>query len=348
MISRRFKHKDFLIFNQEFAVLIKSGLPIIAALDTIIENAEESKLIEIIEKIRLDVFEGQSVTQAFAKHPYLFTKFYLACLKAGEKSGDIPSALLRYIEYSKKTALIRQKVISASIYPIILTAVSMFTLMFLLIYVVPSLTGTFTEGNTSIPVMTAVLINLSEVLKSGFFYIIAAFICICGAFSYYNKTDTGKMFTDRLKLNLPFLGNIFLNYSVSKLARTMATVLQSGIHLVETVKISSDILNNAFLNEKLDNVVKQIEQGASLSDALLHVDLFPNMAIRMIAAGEGSGALEPVLNEVAEFYENDVDAKLSILTSAIEPALMVLMGLIIGFIVLAMYMPIFQLASTVG
>jgi len=348
MISRRFKHKDFLIFNQEFAVLIKSGLSIIGALDTIIENGEENKLIEIIEEIRLDVFEGQSVAQAFSKHPYIFTKFYLACLKAGEKSGDIPSALLRYIEYSKKTALIKQKAISASIYPIILTLVSLFTLMFLLIYVVPSLTETFTEGNTSIPAITVLLINLSKILKSGFFYIIAAFICIYAAFSYYNKTDTGRIFTDRLKLNLPFLGSIFLNYSVSKLARTMATVLQSGIHLVETVKISSDILNNSFLKQKLDNVVKQIEQGDSLSVALSQIELFPNMAIRMIAAGEGSGALEPVLNEVAEFYENDVDAKLSILTSTIEPALMVLMGLVIGFIVLAMYMPIFQLASTVG
>ena len=347
-ILGRFKNKEFLMFNQEFAVLIRSGLSIVAALDTIIEKGEETRLIKIIKKIRNDIFEGQSVSHSFGKYSDLFTRFYVACLQAGEKSGDIPLSLLRYIEYSKKTAIIRQKVISASTYPLILTVVSIFTLFFLLIYVVPSLTEVFDESGSNLPAMTLLLVDLSRVLKSGFIYIVIAVVCIYTALLLYIRTDAGRLFTDKLKLHLPFLGNIFLNYSIAKLFRTLATVLDGGIHLVEAVKISSDILNNLFLQNQLNHVLKRIKEGSSLSDALFQVNIFPSMAIRMIGAGEGGGALVPVLNEVAEFYENDVEARLSTLTSTIEPALMIIMGLLIGFIVLAMYMPIFQMAGTVG
>ena len=347
IISRRFKNKEFLMFNQEFVVLIRSGLSIVAALDTIIEKGEETRLIKIIKKIRTDIFEGQSVSQSFGKYSDLFTRFYIACLQAGEKSGNIPLSLLRYIEYSKKTAMIRQKVISASTYPVILTVVSIFTLFFLLIYVVPSLTGIFTESGSNLPAMTLLLVSLSRVLKSGFVYIVAAVVCIYTALLLYIRTDAGRLFADKSKLHLPFFGNIFLNYSISKLFRTLAMVLDGGVHLVEAVKISSDILNNLFLQNQLNHVVKRIAEGSSLSDALFQIDIFPSMAIRMIGAGEGGGALVPVLNEVAEFYENDVESSISTLTSTIEPALMIIMGLLIGFIVLAMYMPIFQMAGTV-
>ncbi|MBL0732141.1 MAG: type II secretion system F family protein [Desulfosarcina sp.] len=345
---KNFKSKDFLFFNQEFSVLIRAGLSIVAALDIIIEKEDKSKLAVIIRKVRNDISTGESISGAFGKYPGIFPNLYIASLTAGEKNGDIPLAITRYIEYMKNTDRIRQQVISSSSYPLILLTGSCFVLLFLLMYVVPSLTESFLETDTKLPVITAILIDLSAAIRHGFFYIIFIISGILAAIFYFVKTEKGKIFFDRLKLKLPFLGELYLNYSISKLARTVASVLSGGIPLVESIRISSGTLNNNFLKLRLEDAVIKIKKGAGFADSLLTANFFPKLALRMISAGENSGALEQVLNEIADFYENSVDTKLSILTSAIEPALMAIMGLIIGFIVLAIYMPIFQLAAAIS
>ena len=344
---KHFKQKDFLFFNQEFAVLVKAGLSIVAALDVILEQEEKNELTETIKKTRADISTGESVSKAFSKFPHIFSGLYVACLRAGEKSGNIPLAVSRYVVYMKKAEKIRQKVISASVYPLILTIVSGLVLLFLLLFVVPSLTETFVKAESQLPWLTSVLINISHMVKSGFFYILFVIIAAYTCFLYFKKTDYGHIVTDRWKLLLPFSGKIYIHYSIARLSLTMATVLGSGMTLVDTLKISSDTLNNFFLKQKFTYVLKNIENGAGFSESLAKNDFFPALAIRMVAAGESSGSLEQVLLDIADFYENNVDARLSILTSAIEPALMIIMGLLIGFIVLAMYMPIFQLAGTI-
>ena len=343
-----FNSKDFLFFNQEFSVLIRAGLSIVAVLDVIIEKGDKSKLLAILRNVRNDIAAGESISRAFEKYPGIFPGLYIASLKAGEKSGDIPLAIARYIKYMKSADRIKQKVISSSLYPLILFAASCFVFFFLLIYVVPSLTGSFIGTDTQLPVITSILIDLSNTIRTGFFYILAIIACLYLCVSYFVKTEKGRMFFDRLKVTTPFFGDIYLNYSISKLTRTLSTVLSGGIPLVETIKISSGTLNNGFLKVHLENAVKKIEEGTGFADSLLTTNFFPKLALRMISAGEGSGALEQVLNDIADFYENSVDTKLSILTSTIEPVLMIIMGFLIGFIVLAMYMPIFQLASTIS
>ena len=343
-----FNSKDFLFFNQEFSVLIRAGLSIVAVLDVIIEKGDKSKLLAILRNVRNDIAAGESISRAFEKYPGIFPGLYIASLKAGEKSGDIPLAIARYIKYMKSADRIKQKVISSSLYPLILFAASCFVFFFLLIYVVPSLTGSFIGTDTQLPVITSILIDLSNTIRTGFFYILAIIACLYLCVFYFVKTEKGRMFFDRLKVNTPFFGDIYLNYSISKLTRTLSTVLSGGIPLVETIKISSGTLNNGFLKVHLENAVKKIEEGTGFADSLLTTNFFPKLALRMISAGEGSGALEQVLNDIADFYENSVDTKLSILTSTIEPVLMIIMGFLIGFIVLAMYMPIFQLASTIS
>ncbi len=342
------KAKDFLFFNQEFSVLIKAGLSIVGALDVIIEKGDKSKLAVILRKIRNDISRGESISGAFGKYPATFPGLYIASLTAGEENGDLPAAISRYIEYIKSTDRIRQKVISSSSYPVILLTVSCFVLIFLLVYVVPSLTESFFETDTQLPVITSLLLNVSSVVKSGFFYIIFIIAGLLAALVYYAKTKNGKMFLDRFKINIPFLGELYLNYAISKLTRTLSTVLSGGTPLVESIRISSGALNNAFLELRLADTVMDIKKGTGFADSLLNADFFPKLALRMISAGESSGALEQVLSDIADFYENSVDTKLSVLTSAIEPALMVIMGLVIGFIVLAIYMPIFQLASSIS
>jgi len=342
---RRIKAKDILSFNREFSVLIRTGLSIVAAFDAVIEKDEKSELSKILKKIRDDITTGESLSGAFGKYSNIFSKLYVASLQAGEQSGNIPLAISRYIEYIKKMSDIKQKVISASVYPLILVMTSFFVLLFLLIFVVPVLTESFLESDTQLPFITVILVNFSTGLKSYIFYILFLLICLVAGFYYFKKTDFGRLCVDSWKLNIPFIGDLYLHYSISKLTRTLNTVLSGGIPLVEAVKLSSSTLNNYFLKFRLDEVVKRLEEGEGFSESLLKTKAFPGMAVRMISAGESGGALEQVLDDIADFYASDVDIKLSFLTSAIEPALMVIMGFIIGFIVLAMYMPIFQLAG---
>jgi len=344
---KRIKSKDFLTFNQEFSVLIKAGLPIISAIDGIMEKGEEGELKDVLQEVRDDIAAGESLSGAFGKYPNIFSNLYVASLQAGEKSGNLSLAISRHIEYLKKMAEIKQKIITTSVYPVILTVVSVFAVLFLLIYVVPSFTQTYFEAGTQLPGLTLMLVNISSAIKSNFVYIFFLLVLIIVGVTQLKKTEIGKKYLDRSKLGIPFFGELYLHYSISKLARTLATVLSGGMPLVDSVRMSTGTLTNQYLSLRLEEAITALEQGSGFSEAISNTGSFPSLAVRMIDAGESGGALEQVLNDMAEFYESDVDTKLTVLTSAIEPALMVIMGLLIGFIVLAMYLPIFQMASTV-
>jgi len=344
---RHIKLKDFLVFNQEFSVLIKAGLPITQALSAIIKKGAKDELNDVLTNIRNEISGGASLSEAFRTYSHMFSNLYIASLQSGEKSGNIGLAITRYIVYIKKLSEIRQKIISASVYPVILTVVSVFALLFLLIYVVPSFTSTYFEAGTTLPRITLLLVTFSNLLKSNFFYVITLGAAIVIGFKYSLRSEAFKGYLDKIKLKVPFFGDVYVHYSISKFARTLATVLSGGTPLVESIRISSGVMDNGFLKENIMKVAVSIEKGAGFSESLSNTGIFPTLALRMMEAGESSGALEQVLDDVAEFYEGEVDTKISVLTSAIEPALMVVMGLIIGFVVLAMYMPIFQMAGTI-
>ena len=344
----RLKSNELYSFNLEFSVLLRSGLSIVAALDTIIEKDDKSDLNELLKVIRLDIANGESLSGAFGNYAHIFSNLYTATLQAGEKSGNVPLALTRYLEYLKRVSAIRQKVISASIYPVILLSASFVVLAFLLIFVVPSITGAFSDAGTELPGITQFLLDVSRFFKSHFSIFSVFAIAVAIGLSVYRKTPAGQMRIDRYMLDLPFVGALRTHYAISKMTRTLSTILSGGVPLVDALRISGGILANRYLQTKVDEIVGNVIEGASFSDSLKQSGIYPGLAIRMISAGENSGALEQVLNDVADFYENDVEAKLSMLTSAIEPALMIIMGLTIGFIVMAMYMPIFQMAGTIG
>jgi type IV pilus assembly protein PilC len=344
---RHLKLKDFLIFNQEFSVLIKAGLPITQALSAIVKKGAKDELTDVLTDIRNEISGGASLSEAFRAYSHMFSNLYIASLQSGEKSGNIGLAITRYITYIKKLSEIRHKIISASVYPVILTVVSCFSLLFLLIYVVPSFTSTYFEAGTTLPKITLLLVSFSNLFKSNFVYIIILAGAIVIAFKYSLRSEAFKAYLDKIKLRVPFFGDVYIQYSISKFARTLATILNGGTPLVESIRISSGVMDNGFLKENLMKAAGSIEKGAGFSESLSNTGVFPTLSLRMMEAGESSGALEQVLDDIAEFYEGEVDTKISVLTSAIEPALMVIMGLIIGFIVLAMYMPIFQMAGTI-
>ncbi|MBW1731358.1 MAG: type II secretion system F family protein [Deltaproteobacteria bacterium] len=347
-IRKAIKTKDFLTFNQEFLVLIKAGLPILSALDTIIQKGGKEDFVEILKEIRNDVAGGASLSAAFSRFRHLFSGLYVATLRAGEKSGNIADALARHIQYLKKVEEVRKKVISASVYPAILTVVSLFALVFLLTYVVPTFTKTYFEAGTPLPALTLILVHFTEAIRTNIIGIGALIFFLVFGFYYLRRTEAGSLYLNRIKLKIPFFGSLYLHYYLSRFARTLAMVLAGGIPLLEAVRISTGTLRNRFIRERLDQVTQLLEQGQAFSESLSKASVLPDLALRMIDAGENSGALEDVLMDLAEFYEGDVETRLSIITSAIEPGLMIIMGLLIGFVVLAMYLPIFQMASTVG
>ena len=347
-LVNRIKAKEFLAFNHEFVVLIKAGLPIVSALDAIIENEDERGLNTILKRIRENVATGAALSEAFATYAHLFSYLYIATLEAGEKSGDLPSAISRYIRYTQKMAAIKQKIISAAVYPSILTVVSVFTVLFLLVYVVPAFTQTYFESGANLPMLTQTLVDFSNYIKTYYLYLVAFVIVAVSGLFFFNQSTGGKKKTDHWKTIVPFVGLIYRYYATSKFTRTLATVLGGGTPLVEALKISIGALDNQYFQSRLKKVISRIEEGAGFAESLRKMNIFPKLAVKMVDAGEKGGALEQVLIDLADFYENDVDSKLEMLTSAIEPALMVIMGLIIGFIVLAMYLPIFQLAGTVS
>lgn len=344
----RLKEKDFYSFNMEFSVLLKAGLSIIAALDAIIEKNEKSAFRELLSIIRTDIASGESLSSAFANYAHLFSNLYLASLRAGEKSGDLPLALARYIDYMKKMSAIRRKMVAASVYPLILLVSSGIILFFLLIFVVPSITGAFSETGAPLPFITQTLLNISRSMRANGFWVVALAIFFFFGLFFSKKTNKGGRAYDRALLSIPIFGGVTIHYITSKLTRILATILSGGTPLIESLKIASGILNNRYLQEKIEDVLKNLQQGEGFSESLKQTGVFPDLALRMIAAGENSGALEQVLNDVADYYDGDVEAKLSMISSAVEPALMMIMGLMIGFIVLAMYMPIFQMAGTIG
>ncbi|HEY6874433.1 MAG TPA: type II secretion system F family protein [Geobacteraceae bacterium] len=345
---KRVSNKELLTFNQELLVLIKAGLPIIQVFDTILERSEKGKLPEILKDVREDIKGGAALSEAFEKFPAAFSHLYVASIRAGEKTGDLPLTIKRYINFSKRAEGLRKKVLAALFYPAILVTVAAIAVTVLLVYVVPTFSKIYADSGSQLPVPTQVLITFTTYLKRYFLVFVGGVIALIVMFRRWSETEWGRFKVDTLKLKLPLLGKIFTKYAVSGFTRTFGTVLGSGIPIVESLKMSVGTLNNKVLERKLLDAVGRVEEGTSLSVALENVKLMPPLAIRMLGVGETTGSLEEMLGEISEYFESEIDEHLHILTTAIEPAIMIVMGLVVGVIIITMYLPIFKIAGTVG
>lgn len=340
--------KALITFNQELLVLIKSGLPIIQALDTILERIDNNRLAEVLEVIRDDIKGGSSLSEAFERHPSTFSHLYIASIRAGERTGDLPQTIRRYITFLKKTEGFRKKVITAMFYPAILLAVAFTAVTLLLVYVVPTFSQVYADAGSKLPAPTLVLIGITAVLKK-YFIVFVALIFFAGyAFNRWTATDSGRYTVDTIKLRLPVIGDIFFKYSIVSFTRTLATIIESGIPIVESLKMAVGTLNNKVLEAKLLAAVKRVEEGVSLSVAIDGARLMPSLALRMLSVGESTGSLEEMLESISDYFEEDLDQRLHLLSTAIEPMIMIVMGLVIGAIIVTMYLPVFKIAGTVG
>ena len=346
--SARISGQRFLNFNQEFLVLLRSGLPIPQILDALIEQMEEGSLRTMVMEVREEVRGGSTLSDALGRCPNLFPPLYIAAVRAGEKTGDLPHTLTRFLDYQKRVEDIRSKVRSASFYPLLLTTAAMLVVIFLMLFVVPRFTEIYADANVKLPLITRVLMEVSSLVVNYWHLLLAAIIILVMLFRMVVRTPTGKIYLDQVLLRVPFLGGLKIDYALSRFNQTLATVLESGVTLVAAMKMARGTLNNSCLEEAMNRGISQVEEGISITQALQRTQFYPPLALRMIRAGETSGSLVSMLNNIADHYEAEVERRLTRLTTLIEPVLMMTMGLLIAFIIVAMYVPIFELAGTVG
>lgn len=343
----RLSGRRFLSLNQEMVVLLRSGLPILQVLDTLVERMEAGRLLETLREIRADVKGGGALSDAFGRFPGMFPQLYVASLRAGEQSGDLPVTLARYIAYQKRVEAIRAKVRSATFYPSLLAIAVAAVLAFMLLYVIPNVTKVYTDASVELPWLTRLIIGLSHGLVATIPLWLPLLVIGVVVLRRLTQTDRGSYLVDRWKLRLPFFGDLFSEYALSAFCRTLATTLASGITVVQSMQMARGVLNNRLLEERMAVAVRKIQEGTRIADALEQTEAFPIIALRMIGVGEASGSLGDMLVDVADYYESEVERRLERLTTLIEPLMMVIMGLLVGGIVVAMYIPIFQLAGTV-
>lgn len=339
--------QEFLVFNQELLALVKAGLPVLRVWDLLIERANHSGFQQALRTVRQDIRGGASASEALAKHPIHFSDLYIATIKAGEQSGNLAEVLQRFIAYLKLMIGLRQKVSKALAYPGFLVLVGIAVIGFLLSYVVPTFVSVYAESSKSLPAATQLLLDL---VTGGQVYLVPGLVGLAAlglAGRAYYMTPAGRLAVDRLLLSLPVLGPIFVKHYTVQLARTLATVLAGGTPLVDALSIARSAISNRYVSLGVAGAVAEIREGTTLAAALDRPKVFPKLAVEMLSVGEETGSLPAMLHDVAEFYEGDLDLRLTQLTTWIEPMMLLIMGVLVGAIVIVMYLPVFQMAGSV-
>jgi type IV pilus assembly protein PilC len=343
--ERAVRGNDFLIFNQQFNTLIKAGLPILRALDLLADRTAAPRLRPVLSDVRQMVKDGALLSEAIDAQG-IFHPVYSSTLLAGEKSGNLSGVLDQYIAYQRTSSGLRKRLIGVLIYPVILIFVATLILSYLVTYVIPQFASLYKDLNVPLPGATQLLISLVTGMKSYIAGVAIAFLLlVVGAF-LWSRTEQGGVVLDRLKLKLPVVGDLWTKFQVSQMSRTLATLLTGGTPLVPALATSANSLSSKLVSSILGRATQRVREGQSLSASLAETNLVPEMAIDMIQVGEASGSLAAMLSSVSEFYEEEVNTRLATLISIIEPLILVLMGGVIAFILIALYLPLFSL--TVG
>jgi type IV pilus assembly protein PilC len=338
--------EKFLIFNQQFVTLIRAGLPILKSLDLLAERLTDPKLGPYVKAVRDEVRGGTLLSEAFRQQG-IFPNIYITSVMAGEKSGSLTEVLDRYITYQKLSLAVKKKVLVSLMYPTVLIVLVIGLMVFLVTYVVPTFATLYTSMNANLPTITMYLIAIGTTARS---YIIIAFLALVAAiflFRWWARKETARLTVDKMKLRMPIVGEIWLKYQVAQLSRILSTLLVGGIPLVQAMETAADSLGTPLLKRAVEGAGKMVREGQPLSGSLKASKMFPALAIDMIEVGESTGALPAMLNSVAEFFEEDVNTRMTAALSLIEPAIMIVMGAFVAFVLIALYLPIFSLADTI-
>ena len=345
---KKVKQGQIGVFTRQLSTMITSGLPLVQSLEALSQQLDNGNLRLIVKNIKQKIEEGVRFADALRDYPKCFDDLYINLILAGEEGGNLESVLMRIASYIEKTEKLKKKVKSALIYPASIITVAIAVVMVLLLFVIPVFEGMFSSFGKALPAPTQLVIDLSKFVKSSIHFIIAGVIVGVFLLRRYYRTDVGARQIDALLLHLPVLGLLLKKASLARVTRTLSTLLSSGIAILDSLVIVAKTAGNKVIEEALVTARTHISQGRSISEPLKESGVFPPMVIQMIQVGETTGALDAMLNKVADFYEDDVDEAVTNLTALLEPALMVFLGIVLGGLIVAMYLPIFQLGSVVG
>ncbi|MBU4343421.1 MAG: type II secretion system F family protein [Candidatus Omnitrophica bacterium] len=348
VFSKKVKLEDVVIFSRQLATMVDSGIPLVQAMDILHDQIEKPNFKKVIGTIRDDIETGSSFSDALLKHPNVFSPLYINMVKAGESSGALDDILDRLASYLEKANILQRKVKSSLIYPTVVVSMAMLITMVMLLKVIPTFKGIFDVLGGTLPLPTRILILVSDTLRNMFLYVVAALAVAVFALRRYLKTNQGKLLFDRAVLKFPIIGPLMRKVAVAKFTRTLATLTKSGVPILVSLEIVGKTAGNTVIEKALADVRTSIKEGENIADPLANSGAFPPMVVRMIDVGEKTGELEKMLGKIADFYDDQVDAAVSGLTSLIEPLIIALLGVVIGGIVIAMFLPVFKMTEIIG
>ena len=345
---RRVKRQEFVVFNQELATLLKAGMPLVQSLDILRQRVLNPTFKAVLDGVHEKVKAGAALSDSFAEHPDLFPAVYSASLMAGERAGNLDEVIRRYVAYEKVIGAVRRRTISALIYPAILVTLMLALVGIIVLRVVPAFSEFYSQFGKALPLSTRIIVGLSNLVVGNFALIAIAMAAIVVFALSWWKQPGQRLRMDKLLLELPWAGETVRKFATAQLARTLATLLGGGIPLVNALEIGTRSMTNRYLAGELAEVGKRVREGDSFAHSLLARGVFPDVAVKMVEVGESTGALQEMLSSLAEFYDEEIETEVARFITLIEPLILVVMGAVIALVVLALYMPLFELSSVVG
>jgi type IV pilus assembly protein PilC len=344
----RVKDKDLVIYTKQFSTMIDAGLPLVQALEILEEQTENRTLAKAVGEVRVDVESGSTYADALKKHPRIFSDLYTNMVAAGEAGGTLDIILSRLADYIEKAMKLKRRVRGALIYPSVIVSVAVIVIAVIMIYVIPVFSKMFVRLGGVLPLPTRIVIAMSNFLSGpGGLVVLGSIIGFIVFIIQIRRTDKGKRITDAILLKLPIFGILFKKVAIAKFTRTLGTLISSGVPILDGLTITAKTSGNKIVEEDIMKVGKAVSEGKTIAEPMRQSKVFPPMVTQMIAVGETTGAVDTMLNKIADFYDEEVDSATTNLTAIMEPVLMVFLGVSIGFIVISMYLPIFKLITLI-
>lgn len=339
--------QELVVFTRQFATMIEAGLPLVQCLDILARQATNKEFARVIGQVKTDVESGDSFADALRKHPAVYSDFFVNMVEAGEAGGILDTILARLATYMEKAAALKGQVKGALVYPAVIVAIALIVVVFLLLYVIPVFADMFASFGGTLPAPTQFVMFLSDLVRDYVLYAIPLGGLLVWLCKRFYKTEKGRLMVDALVLKLPVLGVLIQKVAVAKFTRTLGTLVSSGVPIIDGLEITARTAGNKVVEGAVLSIIGSIKEGQTIAEPLSRQVIFPPMVVQMIEVGENAGALDTMLNKIADFYDQEVDTAVAALTKLMEPMLMVFLGVIIGGMVVAMYLPIFKIAGAV-
>jgi type IV pilus assembly protein PilC len=346
--GKKIDEKDLVIFTRQFSTMIDSGLPLVQCLEILASQQENKAFQEILYKVKESVESGSTFADALAKHPKAFDQLFVNLVAAGEIGGILDTILTRLAAYIEKSMKLKKQIKGAMVYPITIMSIAVVVVGVILVFVIPTFAKMFIEFGGELPAPTRFVIALSNFLLKYIFVLIGGFYALVWAFKKYYSTPAGRKNIDRMALKAPIAGPLIRKVAVAKFTRTLGTMVSSGVPIMDGLEIVAKTAGNKIVEEAIYGVRQAISEGKTMAEPLAACGVFPPMVVQMISVGEATGAMDAMLNKIADFYDDEVDDAVGAMTAMMEPLLMVFLGTTVGGLVVAMYLPIFKLAGAVG